>query len=1019
ECSNGTFYNSTSQNCEYCPVGTYGDEQGLTSCKSCGDGKTTLGVGNYDIADCVAECPVGQFLNGSSCSLCQKHFYQHMAGQDYCLPCPLGKKTSGIGSNSSSQCFDDCAEGTELKPDGQCVACPRGYYRSFAEDVCTPCTAGMTTAGNRTENSVDCVIKICYNGTFRNSSNVCVPCPVGEYQPMDLQESCMKCPVNYTTKSEGKNNRSDCEFYCPAGYEVLAAANETCRPCPRGQYKNNTDVFSMCSPCPSEFTTQGIKTTTIDQCTIKICYNGTFRNSSNVCVPCPVGEYQPMDLQEKCMKCPVNYTTKSEGKNNRSDCEFYCPAGYEVLAAANETCRPCPRGQYKNNTDVFSMCSACPSGNTTESMKTTSINDCSINICSSGQEIGSSGGCADCELDYHQSVDVPTSIDKCKACPDATGTKQKMSNSSSDCLPVCSQGQFYNSTSSACEACPKGTWNNGNFTMKFEGCTMCRVNYTTTGPGMISQDNCTLLDCSPGSYINGSDCLPCDFATYQPNRHQISCKPCGPDLNTSSTGATSAEDCQIFCPAGKEGQTVCIPCKEGYAKSSPGISTCTKCTGNYTANDQRTDCDSLFCDVGFYFHQNSCIPCIRGFYKAVRGNDECTKCPDGFLTTSVASVSPNDCNDPYCVPGKYLNSTGQCDDCMIGYYKTTTGNDNCTACSSNYTTPSRGSTIASNCSIIVCEAGEKRISSNNTCMKCPVGYYQPARGQSDCLQCPAMQTTEQEGTIIQTDCVPICQKGEEFNSVSKTCKKCDLGYYKSSVGNSESCTKCPNGNTTLITGSISSGACNITDCSPGTYRSSGAGCKECPVGTFQDQQSQTSCKNCPSNKNTTETSGATSESHCIVLCENGTEYDRTSGNCLECPKDFYTNRSISQYCIKCPSGFITYGSKSSVCYRQPVTVTTAAPVVRQQTFIFSLTYRMDLDCNVPDALSAALANIRARIIRRLIALASRFINFCRKVNVNECFVTLRVQSNACTKVRRKKRAVAPTDLDVKVDIPDV
>ncbi|XP_062613367.1 uncharacterized protein LOC134275144, partial [Saccostrea cucullata] len=105
ECSNGTFYNSTSQNCEYCPVGTYGDEQGLTSCKSCGDGKTTLGVGNYDIADCVAECPVGQFLNGSSCSLCQKHFYQHMAGQDYCLPCPLGKKTSGIGSNSSSQCF--------------------------------------------------------------------------------------------------------------------------------------------------------------------------------------------------------------------------------------------------------------------------------------------------------------------------------------------------------------------------------------------------------------------------------------------------------------------------------------------------------------------------------------------------------------------------------------------------------------------------------------------------------------------------------------------------------------------------------------------------------------------------------------------------------------------------------------------------------------------------------------------------------------------------------------------------
>ncbi|XP_061175629.1 proprotein convertase subtilisin/kexin type 5-like [Saccostrea echinata] len=618
-----------------------------------------------------AECPVGQFLNGSICSLCQKHFYQDMAGQHYCLPCPLGKKTSGVGSSSSSQCFDDCREGTELKPDGECVECPHGYYRSFSEDVCTPCAPGMTTAGND------------------------------------------------TTGASG--------------------------------------------------------------CEIKICYNGTFRNSSNVCVPCPVGEYQPMNLQEKCMKCPINCTTESDGKNNKTDCIFYCPAGYEVLAAANETCRSCPRGQYKNNTNVFSKCSACPSGNTTESMKTTSINDCSINICSSGQEIGSSGGCVDCEIDYYQSVDVPTSKDKCKTCPSSTGTKQKMSNSSSDCLPVCSRGQFYNSTSSACQACPKGTWNNGNFTMKFEGCTVCRVNYTTTGPGMISEDNCTLL----------------------------------------------------------------------------------------------------FCDMGFYFHHNSCIPCSIGYYKAYRGNMSCTKCPDGFLTTNEASVSPNDCSDPYCIPGKYVNSTGQCDDCMIGYYKSATGNDNCTACSRNSTTPSRGSTLPSDCSIVVCEAGEKRISSNNTCMKCPVAYYQPNRGQSVCLQCSAKQTTEQEGTVYQADCVPICQPGEEFNSTVKTCGKCALGYYKSAVGNSEPCTKCPDGKTTLTTGSISSAACNIMKCATGSYHDTNMGtCKNCSRNFYQDQDGEISCKACPGSvKKFTLSEGSNSQSQCVSECSTNPNYCKNGGTC--------------------------------------------------------------------------------------------------------------------------------------------
>lgn len=61
-CSMGTFYNSISQNCEFCPIGTYGSSTKLTECTVCGSGKTTLGVGYTASSDCV-----GRFLINKQC----------------------------------------------------------------------------------------------------------------------------------------------------------------------------------------------------------------------------------------------------------------------------------------------------------------------------------------------------------------------------------------------------------------------------------------------------------------------------------------------------------------------------------------------------------------------------------------------------------------------------------------------------------------------------------------------------------------------------------------------------------------------------------------------------------------------------------------------------------------------------------------------------------------------------------------------------------------------------------------
>lgn len=53
--------------------------------------------------------------------------------------------------------------------------------------------------------------EICDAGNFRNAtSNDCQPCPVGEYQFEDLQDSCEECPTDHTTDGEGKTHKDNC-----------------------------------------------------------------------------------------------------------------------------------------------------------------------------------------------------------------------------------------------------------------------------------------------------------------------------------------------------------------------------------------------------------------------------------------------------------------------------------------------------------------------------------------------------------------------------------------------------------------------------------------------------------------------------------------------------------------------------------------------------------------------------------------------------------------------------------------
>lgn len=52
------------------------------------------------------------------------------------------------------------------------------------------------------------------------------------------------------------------------------------------------------------------------------------------------------------------------------------------------------------------------------------------------------------------------------------------------------------------------------------------------------------VNCGPGSFINGDECIPCRVGTYQNESFKTYCYECGEDLSTEDVGSESADYCQ-------------------------------------------------------------------------------------------------------------------------------------------------------------------------------------------------------------------------------------------------------------------------------------------------------------------------------------------------------------------------------------------------------------------------------------------------------------------------------------------
>lgn len=149
-CKPGTYSVSGLETCISCPVATYQNKRGETSCEPCRNGTTTSTYGASDSNDCQEMCGPGTHSQNSlhPCEPCPRGYYQSLNGQTECLECQGNLTTITTGASSESECvdFDPCST-VDCQHEGQCVRlrhevhclCKKGFQGAFCEDDVDEC----------------------------------------------------------------------------------------------------------------------------------------------------------------------------------------------------------------------------------------------------------------------------------------------------------------------------------------------------------------------------------------------------------------------------------------------------------------------------------------------------------------------------------------------------------------------------------------------------------------------------------------------------------------------------------------------------------------------------------------------------------------------------------------------------------------------------------------------------------------------------------------------------------------
>ena len=329
--------------CKRCPTGTYSLDN-FTHCKKCPLGTFHLFEGATYKENCTKwhACPpgykidfYGSYNSDRTCIKCTPGRYQDKKDMFDCVNCQIGKYLNFFGANTPENCTVSvtCDPGTYIVKEStattprQCEKCEPGRYQEKENTFdCVDCPVGRynnVSGAHHMESNCSQYTNcppgkyIAVKGTL-HKDRTCLPCPHGKFVPTDNVNRCITWKSCYASTSYVDQDGS-------------AFTDRICKECLNGQYTTGDNIYKCTLPAMDGVSPASCKdvdgkyyynhgTGTCKQCTS--CNQGKYlflrcasaRNT--ICLPCPSGTYQPLDifLGLSCQNCPYGKHGTEEGK---------------------------------------------------------------------------------------------------------------------------------------------------------------------------------------------------------------------------------------------------------------------------------------------------------------------------------------------------------------------------------------------------------------------------------------------------------------------------------------------------------------------------------------------------------------------------------------------------------------------------------------------------------------------------------------------------------------------------------
>ena len=356
--------------------------------------------------------------------------------------------------------------------------------------------------------------------------------------------------------------------------------------------------FNGCVKCPSNTLSNGAAC---------VCLNGTYANGAN-CSQCLAGSFCVNGASYQCQPGKFSNTTGATACLN-------CMVGSFSNYSGSPVCFSCLAGTYSNVTGV-SACVGCSTGlysslgasvcSTCTSNKAVYSNQCR---CAPGYV-----GDANCFL-CQSNTFCPGGFAN-YSIPCLNGTYSVPGSwSSSQC--VCPNSSYYNGTNCTCSA---GYYKVLNSSLPLAGwqCVVC-------AKGSVCAND-TASTCANGTYasaIGMSACSACNSGSFSLT-NASTCALCAMGKFASASGSDQCSVCGIGVYANATGKSECTACDAGKFNAVPGSTTCAECAIGTFANSTAS---------------SSCSGCAANTYASAPGSAECVLCPDFSFSPPFSNTS--------------------------------------------------------------------------------------------------------------------------------------------------------------------------------------------------------------------------------------------------------------------------------------------------------------------------------------------------------------------------------------------